>query len=383
MSEQQIWGMPALTAIAAAPDANFRPRAALPPRAELVRAYLAADEDYEGIFVAAVRTTGIFCRPACPARKPKPGNVEFYASAQEALFAGFRPCKRCRPLQPVGASPDWLAPLLRRVESDPARRWRNSDLRDMGLDPARVARWFTRHHNMTFHAYSRSRRLAAALAHIQQGDSVTTAAFDAGYESVSAFNDAFRKFAGGAPRSAQTAPVARVDRIATPLGAMVAAAIGDELVLLEFADRRMLPTQFERLARVYGCVCAPGTESPVLRHLRAELDEYFAGRLRAFSTPVRVKGTPFQESVWRALLGISCGVTRSYGDIAREIGRPTAVRAVARANGDNRISILIPCHRVIGSDGTLTGYGGGLWRKQRLLEVEHAPAAAQASGLQI
>jgi AraC family transcriptional regulator of adaptative response/methylated-DNA-[protein]-cysteine methyltransferase len=350
------------------------PHAALPPRSELIRAYLAGDEDYEGIFFTAVKTTGIFCRPACPARKPKPQNVEFYASAQEALFAGFRPCKRCRPMQPVGASPDWLAPLLRRVEAEPTRRWRNEDLRELGLDPARVSRWFTRHHNMTFHAYSRSRRLAAALSHIQQGETVTTAAFDAGYESVSAFNDAFRKFAGSAPGTSHDAPIAHIDRIATPLGAMIAASIGNELVLLEFADRRMLPTQFERLSRVFGCVCAPGADDPVLQLLRRELDDYFRGGLRDFTVRVRVKGTPFQESVWKALLRVPCGVTRSYADIARAIGRPTAVRAVARANGDNRICILIPCHRVIGSDGTLTGYGGGLWRKQRLLEVEDAPA---------
>jgi AraC family transcriptional regulator of adaptative response/methylated-DNA-[protein]-cysteine methyltransferase len=357
-------------------------RSALPPRSELVRAYLAGDEDYEGIFFTAVKTTGIFCRPACPARKPKPQNVEFFASAQEALFAGFRPCKRCRPMQPVGASPEWLAPLLRRVEAEPARRWRNDDLRQLGLDPARVARWFTRHHNMTFHAYSRSRRLASALAHIQQGDTVTTAAFDAGYESVSAFNEAFRKFAGAAPGTSHDAPVAHIDRIATPLGAMVAASIADEIVLLEFADRRMLPTQFQRLAKVFGCVCAPGADAPVLQALRCQLDEYFAGSRRDFDVPVRVKGTPFQESVWNALLRIPCGVTRSYADVARAIGRPTAVRAVANANGDNRICILIPCHRVIGSDGTLTGYGGGLWRKQRLLEVEEAPAAAGGGRLQ-
>jgi len=346
----------------------------LPPRRELVRAYLASDDSYEGIFITAVKTTGIFCRPACPARKPKPENVEFYSTTQEALFAGFRPCKRCRPMEPVGASPEWLAPLLEGIEADPARRWRNEDLRALGLDPARVARWFTRQHNMTFHAYSRSRRLATALAHIQRGNTVSTAAYDAGYESLSAFNDAFRKFAGSAPRLAQDAPVAHVDRLSTPLGAMVAASIGDELVLFEFADRRMLPTQFERLAKRFGCVCAPGGNAPVLRRLREQLQLYFAGKLRDFDVRLRVSGTPFQESVWNALLRIPCGETRSYADIAREIGRPTAVRAVARANGDNRICILIPCHRVIGSDGTLTGYGGGLWRKQRLLDVERGPS---------
>jgi len=151
----------------------------------------------------------------------------------------------------------------------------------------------------------------------------------------------------------------------------VAAATDDGLLLLEFADRRMLPTQFKRLQRALGCVFVPG-DCPTFAVVRTQLDEYFGGRRAAFDIPLEVPGTDFQRTVWKALCAIPVGETRSYADIARLIGRPTAVRAVARANGDNRLSILIPCHRVVGSDGSLTGYGGGLWRKQRLLDLERA-----------
>jgi AraC family transcriptional regulator, regulatory protein of adaptative response / methylated-DNA-[protein]-cysteine methyltransferase len=136
-------------------------------------------------------------------------------------------------------------------------------------------------------------------------------------------------------------------------------------------DRRRLETQLQNLASRLEAVLLPG-ETPVLRALEGELEAYFQGELRTFSTPVVTAGTPFQEAVWASLRTIPYGTTVSYAEQARRIGRPTSVRAVARANGDNRVAILLPCHRVIGSDGRLTGYGGGLWRKRRLLEMEGA-----------
>ena len=143
------------------------------------------------------------------------------------------------------------------------------------------------------------------------------------------------------------------------------------IVLLEYADRRMLPTQFKRLSTALRCVFVPG-EDPLLTELSTQLAAYFEGERADFDLPLKTSGTVFQERVWAALRDIPAGATRSYADVAGAIGQPTAVRAVARANGDNRIAILIPCHRVIGSDGKLTGYGGGLWRKKRLLEIEAA-----------
>lgn len=341
----------------------------LPPREKMLRAFSDRDTTFEGVFFTAVLTTGIFCRPSCPARKPRPENVEFYATSRDALLAGYRPCRRCSPLQPVGENPDWLKPVIDAVDEHPAHRWRDADLRDLGVDPARVRRWFQKNHGMTFHAYSRARRLGGAMGRIKEGRQVSRTAFETGYESLSGFNEALKQLAGGAATEKVDAPIVTVTRITTPLGPLVAGVTGGEVVLLEYADRRMLPTQFRRLGAALGCVFVPG-EDPLLTTLTSQLDEYFEGTRKDFDVPIRTCGTDFQERVWAALLRIPTGTTCSYADIAREIGQPTAVRAVARANGDNRLAILIPCHRVIGSDGKLTGYGGGLWRKKRLLEVE-------------
>jgi AraC family transcriptional regulator of adaptative response/methylated-DNA-[protein]-cysteine methyltransferase len=346
----------------------------LPPRDEMVDAFLRRDAAYEGVFFTGVRTTGIFCRPVCAARKPNPENVEFFATCRDALLAGYRPCKRCAPMEPPGDAPEWLRPLLDRVEAEPARRWRDAELRQMGLDPGRVRRWFRAGYGMTFHAYSRSRRLGEALGQIRRGEQVARSAFDAGYDSLSGFQEAFRKLAGDAPTARKDAPVVKVTRIPTPLGPVVAGATDEAVCLLEFADRRMLPTQLGRLQRRLGAVLTPG-DSPLLAELQRELDEYFAGRRLDFDVPIVAAGTPFQERVWAELRKIRAGETMSYAELARRIGRPTAVRAVARANGDNRVAILIPCHRVVGSDGKLTGYGGGLWRKQRLLDLERGARA--------
>lgn len=345
----------------------------LPPRPEMLAAFLARDASYDGVFVTGVRTTGIFCRPTCPARKPKPGNVAFFATARDALLAGYRPCLRCRPMRNAGAPPPWLEPLLERVEADPSRRWSDGDLRALDLSPSRVRRWFKEHHGMTFHAYSRARRLGSALGRIKDGEAVTPAAFDSGYDSLSAFNDAFRRVLGSSPTGARNRPVVAVARIPTPLGPMLAGASDGALCLLEFVDRRMLETQLRRLGRQVGGPFVPGTNA-VLKTVTMELAAYFDRRLTRFSVPLLVPGTPFQEAVWTALLRIPFGETRSYGELAAAIGQPRAVRAVGKANGDNRVAVIIPCHRVIGADGKLTGYGGGLWRKQRLLDLEEAAA---------
>jgi AraC family transcriptional regulator of adaptative response/methylated-DNA-[protein]-cysteine methyltransferase len=343
----------------------------LPRRAEMLRAFMERDSRYEGLFFTAVRTTGIFCRPTCTARKPRAENVEFFGSTSDALLAGYRPCRRCEPMRAVGGAPAWLRPLVERVEREPMRRWRDREIRRLGLDPGRVRRWFQRHHGMTFHAYSRARRLGEALGRIQQGDSVSGAAFGSGYDSLSGFNEAFRKLAGAAPTEAADAPLVSVTRIRTPLGPMIAGATDEAVCLLEFADRRMLPTQLRVLTRRMRCVLAPGTNG-LLDVLAATLEQYFRGEEIDEDVPLALPGTPFQERVWRELLRIPRGSTISYAELARRVGRPSAVRAVAAANGANRVAILVPCHRVVGSDGSLTGYGGGVWRKHRLLELEGA-----------
>ena len=296
-----------------------------------------------------------------------------FASARDALSAGFRPCKHCTPLRTGTADPPWLVPLMSEVEAEPGRRWHDHDLEMMSLDPSMVRRWFVANHGLTFHAYTRLRRLGTALQQIQHGEPVSRAVVDGGFESESGFRDAFAQVFGNPPSAVDRESSIWVNRVATPLGSMIMGVHDDGLCLLEFAERRMLDTQLQRLSRHMGRVFLPG-EHPLMEQVKQELDAYFAGTARGFDTSVQAPGTAFQEAVWQALREIPYGETRSYAEIAATTGHPDAVRAVGRANGDNRIAIVIPCHRVVGSDGELVGYGGGLWRKEYLLAMEQAQA---------
>lgn len=347
----------------------------LPSRREMERAFLHGDASYDGVFYTGVRTTGIFCRPSCSAKKPRIENIEFFGTVKEVLFAGYRACLKCRPLEGGDDHPSWLAALMARIESDPGERIREADLRAMGLDPARVRRYFATRYGLTFQAYCRARRLAQALDSIKHGGTVDDAVFDAGYESHSGFRDAFAKAFGATPGDATQSGVVHLGWIDTPLGPMIAGASDTGIVLLEFTDRRMLEAQLATVRRRFGAGLVP-SEHPHLALLRTELAAYFAGTLVTFTVPVVAPGTPFEERVWTELLKIPCGETRSYEDVAVALGNRAAVRAVGRANGLNRIAIVIPCHRVVNKSGELGGYGGGLWRKRRLLHLERAKTSS-------
>jgi AraC family transcriptional regulator of adaptative response/methylated-DNA-[protein]-cysteine methyltransferase len=333
------------------------------------RAFMASDATYDGIFFTAVRTTGIFCRPSCRARKPLPSNVEFFASIREALFAGYRPCRRCQPAVSGADTPDWAKRLLAVVESEPDRRFRDADLHQFGVDPARARRYFLEHYGMTFQAYCRGRRLSGALRQLRQGDSLDEVALGTGWDSHSGFRDAFAKTFGVAPGQGREASCIVTTAIDTPLGPIIAGATDEGLCLLEFTDRRMLEAQLTRLRALLKQPLVPG-EHPHLAHAREELHGYLAGTVRTFTVPLVFRGTPFEERVWRELIRIPYGETLSYAQLATRVQAPGAQRAVGRANGMNRISIIIPCHRVVNSDGKLGGYGGGLWRKHWLLALE-------------
>lgn len=345
----------------------------LPPVAEMQQAFLHGDASYDGIFFTGVRTTGIFCRPSCAAKKPRPENVEFFDGPQAALFAGYRPCKRCRPLE-GGAAPAWVATLLGEVERDPERRLHDQDLTRLGIEPARARRYFQSHYGMTFHAYCRGRRLGRAFERIRGGAALDDVILGHGYESHSGFRDAFGKAFGVPPGRSLDAECVRIGWCESPLGPLVIGANDAGVCLLEFSDRRMLETQFATLRRRFGAALVPGDNAHTER-LRQELAGYFAGTLREFTVPLAYPGTPFQERVWRQLLAIPYGETRSYEELARSTGSPGGQRAVGAANGCNRIAIVIPCHRVVNKDGRLGGYGGGLWRKQWLLDLERGGGA--------
>lgn len=325
------------------------------------QAVLDRDPSFIGRFIFAVRTTGVFCRPGCPARSPKAENVEFFRDAKAALLAGYRPCKLCHPLEDAEPVPAAIASLLAEVDAKPAGRIRDDELRRRGLEPQTIRRWFKKHHGLTFQGYQRARRISEAFGLIREGRPVAEAAMDAGFGSLSAF--------GAAPSRVARRKIISVTRLETPLGLMVAAAVDEGVCLLEFADRRALETELDDLCRLLDAVVLPGP-SQWFAPLAQELADWFAGRRQDFDVPLVTPGTQFQQAVWQELRRIPYEETRSYAAQATALGKPQAVRAVAHANGCNRLAILIPCHRVIGADGRLTGYSGGVWRKQWLLDLE-------------
>jgi AraC family transcriptional regulator of adaptative response/methylated-DNA-[protein]-cysteine methyltransferase len=335
------------------------------------KAFYERDSAYDGLFFIGVKTTGIFCRTTCTARKPKREHIEFFTSIRQALDHGYRPCKLCKPMEARGKTPEWVAAVLERINRNPAAKMKDRDIKGFGVDPARLRRWFKTNYGMTLQAYLRAMRIGDAFGRIQLGDAVIDSAYDSGYESLSGFNDAFKKILHSSPQKRDFTGLIKTARITTPLGPMLAGATGEGICLLEFVDRPILETQIKRLSKRLQARFTPGI-NPHLERLQHELDQYFSGERKQFDVPLTPYGTDFQQKAWGILRRIPYGKTISYKEQATMLHSSRSVRAVARANGDNMIAILIPCHRVIGSDGNLTGYGGGLWRKKYLLELERS-----------
>jgi len=341
----------------------------LPCQSQMRQAHVRRDRGYDGVFWVCVHTTGIFCRPSCPARTPQARNVSYVRSVKNALGMGFRPCRRCRPMEANAAAPDWVLKLLALAQRTDDRRLTDQDLRNAGVHPARARRYFKVHFGMTFHDYHRALRMGSALNHLKHGQGALQTAMDCGYASDSGFREAFSRQFGQPPSNGDAIEAIVVRSIATPVGAMQLGATSRGICLVEFADRRALPTELTLLTERLGCPIVPGT-NPHVDDMECQLREYFDGVRREFTVPLEIIGTEFQRSVWKELIQIPYGQTCSYAQIAERIDRPGAQRAVGRANGANRIAIVIPCHRVVQCDGGLRGYGGGLWRKQALLDLE-------------
>lgn len=338
---------------------------------EFYQALLDKNIHYEGVFFVGVQTTGVFCRPTCPARKPKFENCEFYKTAEEALLASFRPCMRCRPLSHPNQVSDLVRTLVDAVEADPSRRWKDSDFEELSVDASTARRQFKRRFGMTFVEYARARRMGLAFKQIRAGDAVIEAQLNTGYESSSGFRDAFSKIMGAAPTKFEGQhTILKASWIDTRLGPMIAIADEAGIYLLEFVDRRGLEREVERLRIKTKAAIIPGVTDPI-KSITLELESYFEGKIKEFNTPpLHLLGSPFQKLVWDELMRIPYGTTRSYMAQATSIDKNKAYRAVANANGANQLAITIPCHRIINSNGDLGGYGGGIARKQWLLEHE-------------
>jgi AraC family transcriptional regulator, regulatory protein of adaptative response / methylated-DNA-[protein]-cysteine methyltransferase len=292
---------------------------------------------------SADKSTGIFCADGCADHPPGQKHAERYRTTKDALMDGYRPCTVCTPMHVPGETPADVDVLLAEIDGNPAMRIKEYDLVKRGMNPDAIRTWFQRHHDLTLQDYMRILRINLRFGTFTLGDT-------------------------GCEETACDTTIV-ITKIPTPFCTMLAGATPRGICMLEFMDRRMLETQLGRLEKYFSSRLVCGT-SPLFARLHTELEEYFRGARQVFDVPLDVKGTPFQETAWKALTAIPYGETRSYQDQAVAIGNPNAVRAVARANGDNRIGIIIPCHRVIGKDGSMTGYGGRIWRKEYLLNLE-------------
>ena len=256
-------------------------------RQEYYQALINKDDRYENIFFVAVKTTRVFCRPTCPARKPKFENCEFYKTAKEALHASYRPCQCCKPLShPCEASDLVCTLLVNAIELNPAKRWKDSDCDELSVDASTARRQFKKHFGMTFVEYARARRMGIAMTQIRMGESVINTQIDMGYESSSGFRDAVSKIMGGPPtKFNRHLNILKAAWLDTPLGSML--AISDEklLYLLEFVDRRGLEREIERLRIKTESAIIPGSTEPILM-IEEDLQLYFNGTLQKFNTPI-------------------------------------------------------------------------------------------------
>jgi len=321
----------------------------MPTREEMERAFARKDVSYDGIFYAAVKTTGIFCRPSCPSR-PNPENVEFFLSVKDCVGAGYRPCKRCYPLEATGKPPEWARELISRVEAAPDVRFKAEDMRALGVTPERARRWFQQHYGMSFAAWCRGNRLAGAFMRIRQGASLDDAICDSGFESHSGFREAFTRVFGEAPgRSREAGARVVVTMLESPLGPLLAGATDHGINLLEYSDRRALEDTLEAMARRLGCAIVPG-QHPLLDRLRKELDEYFQGARQDFTLPLQRAARPFRRGFGRSCAAFPTARPSPTTNWLSGLGSRRRKRAVAeRQSAELHLypNPMPPCYRQV------------------------------------
>lgn len=335
---------------------------------------LGRDRSQDGQFVFAVKTTGIYCRPSCPARRPKRENVEFFSDSAAALAAGYRPCRRCRPEEPLPVRPDPLEVVRGLIENDPARTSLGTLARQVGWSPSHLQRRFKARYGLSpreLAAACRARRLKTAL---RGHGSVARASYDAGFNSSSGVYEAAGPTLGMTPGDyAKGGPgqVIRYTVVGSSLGRVLVAVTsrGVCAVLLGSDDNALSGS----LAREFPAATLERVDAGADRFLGGlveRIEREIRGRAASDPVPLDFAGSEFQLRVWRALLAIPRGERRSYAEVAAAIGKPKAVRAVASAIASNRLAIVVPCHRVIRGDGSLGGYRWGVPLKERLIEAE-------------
>lgn len=358
----------------------------LPDRTRLYATIKAKDHEARGAFFVGVKSTGIFCAPGCPARTPKAENCEFFETAAGAMQAGYRACKRCKPLEVmVGAEqPAWARAVVEHLCERPEVVLGAAELRGMGADPDQASRYFKSRIGVSVQALSRAARVGVAVRWLRQGGSMSAAMRRAGYASESGLRKAVQDVLGASPGEAARAGVfLSATWMETELGPMLAVASEQGVCLLEFVDRRGLVTSLSTLRQRLKRVIVPCDAKEHAHLVAAEkwVRAYFKDARKTGPLKLHTPGTAMQERVWEFLGTIPCGQTRTYGEVAKAIGKASAVRAVAGAVGDNRVAIAVPCHRVVGASGDLTGYAGGVERKAWMLRHEGAVKSETAGVL--
>lgn len=334
---------------------------------EYYKALIEKNPEYVGIFYACIKSTSIFCISTCRAKKPKYENTYFTDTVTEAIENGFRPCKICKPTSQGEYIPSKIQNLIDHLSVK--KRISDSNLVEYGLRPEYVRRWFKKRYGLTFHAYQRMHRVRKSIEEIKTGKLIQNAAYDNGYESVSGFTYLYKKNHSKSPSRLKYEDIIYLSTWNSPLGEMIICSTQNGICLLEFIDRKNIENEIKDLQDELNSSIVFGDNIHV-KKVKLELEDYFLGLLTRFETSIDYNGSKFQKRVWETLLEVKYGETISYKELSSRIGNDKVIRAVASANGNNKISILIPCHRVVGSNGKLRGYGGELRRKEWLLDHE-------------
>jgi AraC family transcriptional regulator of adaptative response/methylated-DNA-[protein]-cysteine methyltransferase len=334
------------------------------------KALVDRDHRFDGRFVFAVTTTGVYCRPSCPARRPQRENVRFFVAPQPAEAAGFRACRRCHPRSPRPAPAVQLAADARAyIEEHLDERLTLADLgREVGASPFHLQRTFKRETGLSPREYRDARRHERLRTQLKEGESVTTATYGAGYGSMSQVYE--KSGLGMTPTVYKQGGRGLRIRYATarsPFGRVLVAATERGLCAVNLADTDAGAVAALREEYPQAILERAGTE---VEPFVTSLVRHMEGKQHRLDLPVDVQASAFRWRVYKALQEIPYGETRSYGDVARALGRPTAARAVARACATNPVAILVPCHRVVRGDGETGGYRWGAERKKRLLARE-------------
>lgn len=346
------------------------------PAGDAWEAVTARDRNADGKFVFAVRTTGIFCRPSCPAKRPNRGNVEFFLSAEEATAAGFRPCKRCNPEEAVRTLGEKrVREAAKYIEKHPDQSLSLDALAArVTLSPFHLQREFKKIFGLTPRAYQAALRVGRLKSNLAGGESVSRATYSAGFGSSRAVYETAAKTMGMTPgefRRGGEGKRIRYEIGKSPLGKILVAATEKGLCSVAIGDHA---SELERdLAKTFpgaAITATKGTDKQMSKWL--DLVVNIASGRKTQSPPLDISGTAFQLKVWDALRKIPAGSTRSYSQVATELGLKGASRAVGSACGKNPVALVIPCHRVLRGDGALGGYRWGVERKEKMLAAEKA-----------